>query len=154
MESVCCFIGHREVEETEELERQIAELVERLIIEERVDTFLFGSKSCFNSLCYEAVTQAKEKHPYVRRVYVRAEFPDIPEDYRVYLAQRYEDTYFPPRLLKAGRGIYVQRNREMINNSRICVFYYREKAVPADRQSGTASALAYAVQKRKRIYRL
>lgn len=154
MGSVCCFIGHREVEENEELVQRIAALVERLIVEERVDTFLFGSKSRFNSLCYESVTRAKEQHPHVRRVYVRAEFPDINEDYAAYLAQRYEDTYFPQCLLKAGRAVYVQRNREMVEQSDICVFYYEESRSPAHRNSGTAAALAYAVKRGKRIYRL
>ena len=154
MGSVCCFIGHREIEANAELEHRIAVLVERLIVEEQVEMFLFGSKSRFNSLCYEVVTRAKEKYPHVRRVYVRAEFPDINEEYADYLAQRYEETYFPQRLLKAGRGVYIQRNREMIDNSHICVFCYRERAMPADRQSGTASALAYASRKGKQIYQV
>ena len=152
MGEVCCFIGHRRVEDTAEWRRYLDKTIERMIVEEGVDTFLFGSKSRFNSLCYEAVTRIKEKYPHIKRVYVRAEFPYINEEYCAYLSQRYEKTYFPERLLGAGRGVYVERNREMIDNSRFCVFYYRENGVPQHRHSGTEIALSYAVKRKKQIY--
>ena len=51
IENTCCFIGHREIKETKELISKLFETVEKLILEENVDTFLFGSKSYFNNLC-------------------------------------------------------------------------------------------------------
>lgn len=69
----CCFLGHREICETEDLKKRIYEIVEILITEKAVYTFLFGSKSRFNSMCYEIVTQLKVKYPHIQRVYVRAE---------------------------------------------------------------------------------
>lgn len=59
----CCFFGHREIDESEELGQQIYSLVEKLILQEKVDTFLFGSKSRFNSLCYEQMATKKSDHP-------------------------------------------------------------------------------------------
>lgn len=59
----CCFIGHRKTEETENLKLQLKAVFENLITAENVDTFLFGSKSQFNSICYELVTEIKEKFP-------------------------------------------------------------------------------------------
>jgi len=56
MNNTCCFFGHREINETEELKSVITETVERLITEEKADTFLFGSKSRFDSLCLEILT--------------------------------------------------------------------------------------------------
>lgn len=73
-EKTCCFIGHRNINETEELKSKLCEIIEKLIVENSVDTFLFGSKSRFNSLCQETVTQIKEKYPHIKRVYVRAEY--------------------------------------------------------------------------------
>ena len=61
--NTCCFLGHREICEEDELKSQIYALVEMLILEKKVDTFLFGSKSRFNSLCYEIATKIKEKYP-------------------------------------------------------------------------------------------
>ena len=81
----CCFSGHRTINETEELKERLCEIIEKLIVDEKVDTFLFGSKSRFNSLCLDLVTEMKEKHPRIKRVYVRAEYPYISEDYKNYL---------------------------------------------------------------------
>ncbi|MBR6633149.1 MAG: hypothetical protein IKL05_02465, partial [Clostridia bacterium] len=91
-ENTCCFFGHREIDETVELREKLTETVERLINEERVDTFLFGSKSRFDSLCLEVVTALKEKYPHVKRIYVRAEFPFISDGYLSYLLKSYDGT--------------------------------------------------------------
>ena len=71
--NTCCFLGHRKINETEELKAKLIEMIEIMIEERKVDTFLFGSKSQFNSLCLELVTEIKEKYPHIKRVYVRAE---------------------------------------------------------------------------------
>ncbi|MBR6557901.1 MAG: hypothetical protein IKT70_02710 [Clostridia bacterium] len=44
----CCFFGHRTIKETEEMKAKLMEKIEKLITDENVDTFLFGSKSRFN----------------------------------------------------------------------------------------------------------
>ena len=59
-EKTCCFFGHRTITETEELKMKITEAVEKLITLENVDTFLFGSKSLFDTLCLELVTKIKK----------------------------------------------------------------------------------------------
>lgn len=148
--TTCCFFGHRNVSVTEELKKRLAEIIEGLITDENVDTFLFGSKSSFDSLCLDTVTELKEKYPHVRRVYVRAEFPDIDDGYRSYLLQLYEDTYYPERLRGAGRAVYVERNREMVDRSLFCIVYYRCDSLP-ERRSGTALALNYAVKKGRKV---
>ena len=38
----CSFFGHRDTPQTEELKERVREIVERLIVEENVNTFLFG----------------------------------------------------------------------------------------------------------------
>ena len=57
MGKTCCFLGHRTVNETEDIKTKLVVLIEKLIVEENVDTFLFGSKSQFDSLCLELVTE-------------------------------------------------------------------------------------------------
>ncbi len=147
----CCFFGHRTINETDELRTKITEAVERLITDENVDTFLFGSKSEFDRLCLELVTKLKEKYPHVKRIYVRAEFPFINDDYLNYLLKSYDDTYYPEKLLCAGRAAYVERNYEMINNSKYCIVYYNELNAPTTRKSGTKIALDYAIKKGREI---
>ena len=150
-DNICCFFGHRTINETDELRTKITEVVERLIIDENVDTFLFGSKSAFDSLCLELVTKLKEKYPHVKRIYVRAEFPYINDDYLTYLLKYYDDTYYPEKLHGAGRAAYVERNYEMINNSKYCIVYYDEQNAPTTRKSGTKIALDYAIKKGREV---
>ena len=150
--TTCCFIGHREINETEELKSGLYKLIERLISENNVDTFLFGSKSRFNSLCYETVTGLKEKYPHIKRIYVRAEYPVIDRDYENYILKKYEGTYFPEKIKKAGKSAYLERNFFMIDNSRYCVFYFDKNLKYQNRNSGTKSAFEYANKKGKEIF--
>ncbi len=165
-ENTCCFFGHRKIEDTEDLRTKICETVERLIVDENIDTFLFGSKSQFDSLCHELVTKCKEKHPHIKRVFVRAEYPFIDENYRAFLLEDYEDTYFPEHIINAGKASYVERNCEMIDKSSICVVYYNPDYAPVRRRtsrkdltdyqtkSGTKIAYDYAIRKNKKIINL
>ena len=152
--NTCCFFGHRKIEDTLELRARLFEVVEKLIADENVDTFLFGSKSEFNTLCYEIVTKIKEKYPHIKRVYVRAEYPYIDDNYKTFLLENYEDTYYPEKVVGAGKAVYVERNCEMINNSSVCIIYFDEKTIPTTRKSGTKLALDYALNKGKRIINL
>ena len=147
----CCFFGHRKINETEELKSKLKEIIEKLIVENSVDTFLFGSKSRFNSLCQETVTEIKEKYPHIKRIFVRAEYPDINEQYTNYLLEAFEDTYYPEHIRNSGKAAYIERNYEMINKSKFCIVYYDEQNAPTTRKSGTKIALDYAVKKEKII---
>ena len=150
----CCFFGHRNINETEEMRMNITEVVSGLIENKQVDTFLFGSKSAFDSLCLVLVTKLKEKYPHIKRIYVRAEFPYIDDEYLNYLLQSYDETYYPETLHGAGRAVYVERNCEMINNSTYCVVCYDEQKMPTTRKSGTKIALDYAIKKGRKIIRV
>lgn len=60
-----CFFGHRTICESEGLRKAVRDTIERLIATEGVDTFLFGSRSEFDRMCLELVTELKEKYPHV-----------------------------------------------------------------------------------------
>ena len=156
----CSFFGHRDTEQTEELKQKVREIVERLIVEEGVDTFLFGSRSKFNDLCLLVVTELKEKYPHIKRVYVRSQYPYIDKLYKAYLLESYDETIIPQSVKNAGKASYVERNQEMINASDFCVFYYNPSYLPPKRKyskrdiseyqpkSGTRLAWGYAAQKK------
>jgi len=150
--NTCCFIGHRTINETEELKKQLYKTVETLIAVKRVNTFLFGSKSRFNDLCYEVVSGLKQRYPNIKRVYVRAEYPVIGEEYENYLSEFYEETFFPQKIIKAGRAIYNERNSIMIDSSESCVFYFDNQNAPP--KSGTKAAFNYAKKRNKEIINL
>ena len=162
----CCFLGHRKISGTEELKERLYKVIEDLIISEYVHTFLFGSRSEFDSLCLDVVTELKNKYPFIQRVYVRAEFQHISGSYAAYLLQSYDDTYYPERISGSGRAAYVERNQIMINCSDICVVYFKDNYLPSRRKnswrdltdyqpkSGTKIAYEYAVKKGKKLYNL
>ena len=142
------------------------EIFENLIVFENVDTFYVGSKSEFDELCREVLAVKKEKYPHVKRIYVRAEYPDISDDYQKYLLKSCDATYFPEKARNSGKAVYVERNLEMIDKSDICVVYFKDDYLPPRRRnsrrdlfdyqpkSGTMLAYKYAVQKKRMIINL
>lgn len=149
-----CFIGHRKIEKDERLTTTLKEIIVELI-HQGVTAFLFGSMSEFDELAWRMVTIVKREHPSVKRIYVRAVYPSIDKFYEEYLLTRYEETYFPQNIEKAGKYTYVERNYKMIDQSTYCIFYYNENYVPlSKRNSGTKLAYQYAVKKGKRIINL
>lgn len=159
----CCFFGHREIDATEDLQDRLYMAIEKLIVEKGVNRFLLGSKSKFNSLCYRVVTKVKENYPDITRVYVRSSYQHISEDYKEYLLEGYEETYYPEKIANSGKASYVERNQEMIDKSDFCIVYYDENYLPPRRRnsrrdltdyqpnSGTKIAYDYAVRKKKNI---
>ncbi len=165
-EKVCCFFGHRKITLANGLREKLIEVIKKLITEEKIQTFLFGSRSEFDTLCYQVVSEFKKEYPNIKRVYVRAEFPYIDQSYCSYLLESYEETYYPEHMIQAGRASYVERNREMIEKSLCCVVYFNENYMPPKRKqrkeawsvyqpkSGTNLAYQYAMQKKRKIINL
>ena len=159
----CCLIGHRNVQPTARLSATIKATLTDLIENQDVRVFLFGSRSQFSSLCRGVVAELKKNYPEIRLIYVRSQYPTIPDYYTDYLLEFYDDTYMPKKLENAGMATYVERNQAMINASDFCVFYYDENYQPPKRKyskhcssfyqpnSGTKLAYTYAKQKKKAI---
>lgn len=148
-EKTCCFIGHREIEDSKGLRIKLGEIIENLILKENVIKFIFGSKSRFDNICYEETTKLKEKYSHIIRIYIRAEYPEIDDNYERYLLAKYEQTYFAKNAF--GKSAYITRNREMIDESDFCIIYFKENCLPKNRTSGTKSAFDYADKIQKKI---
>ncbi|HIS35521.1 TPA: hypothetical protein IAC10_02670 [Candidatus Scatousia excrementigallinarum] len=164
---IVTFIGHRKIAEKSILYGKLIDLILRLVDYKNADTFLFGSKSQFNDLCLQAATEVKKIRPNVKLIYVRAEYPHISENYKDYLLNFYDDTYFPDKILNAGRAAYVERNFHMIDRADICIFYFdktyspprdripnKHVCCPNKKVSGTKLAYDYALCKKKVIVNL
>lgn len=180
MEKKACFIGHRDVPDTDELREKIRITVERLITEEGVTYFLFGSRSDFDSICHDVVTELQEKYPHIQRVAYTCRHEcatmkeDKAEEERIWSSilkrpvriKDYDAEYEHPTKYTSGRASYVERNQAMITDSDFCVFYFDETYLPPRRKygssflsdyqpkSGTAVAYKFAVQKKKEIVNL
>ncbi len=165
MEHSVCFIGHRKINDTPELRENLQSILQELI-ETGTVNFLFGDHSAFDSLCYELVTELKEKYPAIKRINFRKDYEDTNDYTMQFLIAGYEESICPKGVGSAGRASYVERNQAMINDSDFCVFYFDDTYKPPRRKygnsylsnyqpkSGTAVAYAYAVQKKKQIYNL
>ena len=147
----CSFFGHRDTEQTEELKQKVREIVERLIVDEGVDTFLFGSRSKFDELCHMVVTELKEKYPHIQRIAYLCKHETAclagagVETRRaikmvtgrdVYVGE-YEEIKKSDRVNLAGRASYVERNELMIDESDVVVLYLVENK---NRRSGVKIA--------------
>ena len=163
---IVTFIGHRKLHFDNSFRKQLKELLLSLIDDRNADTFLFGSRSDFNNLCLDIVTEIQKERPNIKRVYVRAEYPYINKDYEDYLLGSYDVTYIPENVIDAGKAAYIERNFHMIDKSDLCVFYYDENykppLKPATRgritreqpKSGTKAAYEYAIRQQKEIINL
>ncbi len=147
----CCFIGHRNIEQSEELRDKIRKLTETLIVEKGVTYFLFGSKSNFNSLCLEIVSELKLKYPFVKRIGFTAKNEGVilekdKAKYQKVLNNSLncvDEEFEHKNKQVAGKGSYVERNQSMIDHSDFCVFYYDETYRPKPRKSSKQSVTFY-----------
>ena len=180
MESkVCSFIGHRKIDKSVGLTQRVSNLIQDLIENKGVSTFLFGSRSEFDDLCHEIVTELQKNNPQIKRIMytcrseyaVKKEEKEERERIARVVTKRdikykdYDGEMMSHRLWSAGKASYVERNQDMINASDYCVFYYDPQYQPPKRKyskhrigeyqpkSGTALAYEYAWN-RKRAQKL
>ncbi|MBQ3115490.1 MAG: DUF1273 family protein [Clostridia bacterium] len=165
----CSFIGHREIENGEEIKSQLKSLLIKLINNNGVKFFLFGSRSDFNSLCHLVVTELKERYPHIqRRAYTCRSESCILEKDRAYWKKVYSQLVKHQETLlcfeqevehktkwTSGKAQYVERNQAMIDDSDFCIFYYNKNYnTPTKTNSGTKIAYEYALKKNKKIINL
>ena len=62
-----CFIGHRKVADVEQIKSKLRDTIS-MLISNGADTFIFGSRSDFDTLCWEVVTKLQEQFPHLKRI--------------------------------------------------------------------------------------
>ncbi len=62
-----CFIGHRKVADTEQIKDRLHDTIS-MLIKNGADTFIFGSRSEFDTLCWEVVTELQAQYPHLKRI--------------------------------------------------------------------------------------
>ena len=179
MSKTVCFIGHRTVVNSEQLKTRLLDTLLTLI-SNGAETFIFGSKSEFDSICWEVVTELQTQYPNIKRAsYNTPHEMTVTSKERRQLEQiyaeiaggkvqfkDYECAVSSQKSQNATKDTYIMRNQEMIDDSDVCVFYYDKNYLPPRRkqskrqvsdyqpQSGTAIMFAYAIQKKKTIINL
>ena len=118
----CCFIGHRKINDTPELRERLQGILQELI-DNGTSNFIFGDHSAFNSLCYDLVTELKEKYPTIKRINFRKDYEDTNDYTMQFLIAGYEESICPKGVGNAGRASYVERNQAMIRESDVWLLY-------------------------------
>ena len=153
----CSFFGHRDTPQTEELKQRVREMVERLIVEEGVDTFLFGSRSSFDELCHMVVTELQKKYSHICRVAylckhetaclvgagmdLERQIKEITgRDVRV---REFEKIKKSDRVNSAGRACYIKRNQWIVDESYVAIIHMGDLH-NQHKKSGTKAVYAYS----------
>ncbi len=166
----CCIIGHRQIKNIEVLKTKAKSVIMNLIINESVDTFLFGSKSDFDNFCYEIVSELIkiDKLNITRIKYAcngelgftteeKEKYDKIVANFFKNGLKDYEEVKRFQHLEKSGKASYIERNKMLIDDADICLFYYEYKEVCEvnehllNRNSGTNIAYNYAISRNKKI---
>ncbi|MBE5732609.1 MAG: hypothetical protein E7353_06170 [Clostridiales bacterium] len=165
----CAIIGHRKIEITEDLKSRIFDTVCGLVENKGVKRFLFGSKSDFNTLCYEIILCAKSRYSFIESVVYTCKneaFIDNASKEEIEIA--YKTVGVKDRILSfdkevefrdkyvSGKSAYIQRNYAMIDDSDYCLFYYNSNYHPQNStgkttNSGTALSYQHALKNSKII---
>ena len=166
----CCIIGHRTVEglDVDKLRGFVD-----MLINKGVRIFNFGTRSVFNEICYQIISEVREKYNLKLVCYVcksEMAFTKQTERLRVVCAELnhinveeiplYDEEKRPEVTFNSGKNSYLERNKVMIDESDFCLFYYNEEYLPNRRKrykralstyqpkSGTRLAYEYAVKRK------
>lgn len=115
----CCFFGHKDAPSS--IYPKLEEVVEKLITENKVSSFLVGNQGHFDGMVLEVLRKAKNKHPHINYNVVLAYMPGEKEEWNPY---NYGETMLPEGI----EGIHPKyaiswRNKWMVNESDIVVAY-------------------------------
>jgi len=145
MKKICSFFGHKEIEINENLKIKLKEYIENLIQNEHFDMFYFGGFSNFDDLCWQIVTELKEKHNHIKRIYCLTDQRHLrPSKRPKWLKNEdYEDFIYLPLTYEYWVKRIYYRNCEMINSSNLVIFY-----ITNTENSGAFKAMQYAQKKK------
>lgn len=66
MKRICCFAGHSQIIDTENIYEKLLSVIENLVTSENVSEFWVGNYGDFDRLCAEAVRELAAKYPEIR----------------------------------------------------------------------------------------
>lgn len=131
------FCGHAQIWQSEEVERWLFNVTQRLI-QQGATTFYLGGYGAFDSLAASVLREQKKRYPYIELVLVLA-----------YLntgrgTSGYDSTVYPPLETVPRRFAISHRNRWMVEVADVVVAYVLHD------WGGAATTLQYAKRKAKR----
>ena len=149
-ENACCFTGHRILSAT--MRENLGEKLEQMLLiltEQGITDFICGGARGFDTLAAQMVLEIREDMPQVRLILA------LPCREQAKLWNEKEHAEWEAILRQADEVIYtaeeystgcmMQRNRFMVDNSDICVYYL------TNMRSGTCKTVQYALEQEKNL---
>lgn len=178
IKDTCCIIGHRKIQQSDELIKKIKNAFITLIINYEIKNFLLGSRSEFSTLCHSILDELKQTYTDIKCVactcrcetFVSVKSKKILQDIycKIYGTKTklliMDDEIIFKNKYTAGKSSYIERNYQMIDSSSFCIFYYNKNYIPSiinnnskiirSSKSGTKLAYQYAFRNNKNIINL
>ena len=145
MKKICCFAGHSDIADTEEIYTRLLSTLENLVSEGAVTEFWVGNYGAFDRLSARAVPEIKAQHPDIKSAQVVPYLTSGINEYRDELQKDFDDIIIadiPPKTPKKLQ--IIKCNQYMVKSSQILVCYVKYSF------GGAAKTLEYA-EKRKDI---
>ena len=145
MGKICSFFGHRFILDSDTVKAHLKTLIEKLIKEDKVDTFYLGEQGDFEILSAEVLNELKTIYPFIQRTDVICfadqlnRKPKIQSDSFEYLDEL-------DRCKRKAR--IIKRNQWVIDNSDILIFYVNSP------YGGAYQSYLYAKKKNKQMFYL
>lgn len=139
MSKICCFAGHSQLYNEEEIYPRLITAIEDAILTENITEFWAGNYGAFDKLSAKAVRDLKEKYPFIRLClvipYLTTEINRDKDRYR----SSYDEIIIADIPQNTPRNIkIILSNRYVVNNSAMLICYAKHPF------GGTAKTLEYA----------
>ena len=137
----CCFFGHKDAPSS--IYDKLEEAVKKLIVEDKVSSFLLGNQGQFDALALTAIRKLREMYPHITYNVVLAYMPGAKE---VWSAYEPMETLYPEGLEAVHPRYAISlRNKWMIQESDVVVTYITHS------WGGAAQFAELAERKNKRV---
>ena len=132
------FFGHRRIDDPIRIEQQLEKIVRDLLLTKQYVEFLVGKDGEFDILVASVIRRCKRQYRDDNSAmvlvlpYMRADFRDNEESYREYFdeIEIFSGTHY--------KSAFQQRNRDMVNRSRMAIFAVNKT------EGGAYSTMKYA----------
>lgn len=138
----CCFAGHSNISNQEEIKIRLKNEIINLIEKENVTEFYNGYKGAFDSLCARTVNELKKDYPFIKSFWVLPYMPREKDDYTDSLLKLFDESIYPDLENVHPRFAIVKRNEWMVNNSDFLIAYVKHE------WGGAFQTLRYAKRKK------
>ena len=151
MNAKCCFTGHRNIHQSDELKigAQVRKQVLTLI-EKGVTTFYVGGAVGFDMLAAESLIHLREEENIDLRIVSALPFPEWRDKWsksekrrQDIIMEKSDEVFFVAN--RYSREAYLTRDRKMVDESAYCIAYCTR------RSGGTAYTIRYAQKKGLRV---